>query len=359
MIIIPKASTKIDSLQAIRAFAAIAVMLFHGTQILHERLHYLFLNNLFIPGFSGVDVFFVLSGFIIFYTSSPEKSNVGIFLKKRFIRIYPIYWIVTILLIISFLFSPSSEQSYKSDLGIILGSFWLYPQKQYIVGVAWTLTYEVIFYLVFALTYLRKPIFLLYAFIGWITAILLFYFFNIKTNIFAIDVLTNPIILNFSFGCLVAFVYKRHSEITHSEWFFWGGLILFVLMWSIFYQLKSSNAEAFTDDMARVYLFGIPASLLIFGALYLPMAVPGLLVYLGDASYSLYLVHGTVLSILIKIVLKSNYGTLFANFSGAIILFISTLAISCCFYSLVEKNLLIYLNRVLVAPRTLKYPVQN
>jgi len=156
--------------------------------------------------------------------------------------------------------------------------------------------------------------------------------------------LTNPIILNFSLGCLVAYSYKRYSSLNFSNGFFWGGLILFFLMWVIFYQLKTSDASVFSGDMARVYLFGIPSAILIFGALYLPSAVPQLLVYLGDASYSLYLIHGTVLSGLIKVVIKLNLGDFFDNFAGATILFISTIIISCCFYSAVERPLLKFLN---------------
>ena len=322
---------------------------------MHDRLGYLFLDNLFIAGFSGVDVFFVLSGFIIFFTSCPGKNNIASFLKKRFIRIYPIYWVVTTLLIVSFFISPSADQSYKSDLGVIFGSYSLFPQKKYVVGVAWTLTYEVVFYLVFALTYFRNPKFLFYALASWIAIILLLHFFKIKTGVFVIDALTSPIILNFAFGCLVAYVYKQNSYFTHSGWFFWGGLILFIMMWSIFYQIKSSDPSSFSGDIYTVYLFGIPAAFLIFGALYLPVAVPGLLVYLGDASYSLYLVHGTVLSLLIKVVTKFNHEAIFGTFLGAIALFIGTLFISCCFYSLVEKNLLKFLNH----SRKVNYPTKN
>lgn len=345
--IIQTTSAKIDSLQAIRAFAAIAVMFFHGTEMLQDRLHYLFLSNIFMAGFSGVDVFFVLSGFIILYTSSAGKNNIVNFLKARFIRIYPIYWVVTALLIISFFISPSAEQSYKGDPGVILGSFSLFPQKKYVVGVAWTLTYEVIFYLVFAVTYFRNPRFLFYAFVGWISTILMCFFLNIKTDSPLLSALINPVILNFALGCLVAYLYKCYADFTYSGWLFWGGLILFILMWSIFYQLRISNSEAFTGDMDRVYLFGIPSAFLIFGALFLPFAVPRLLVYLGDASYTLYLVHGTVLSILIKIVFKFNQDAIFGSFAGAITLFICTVIISCCFYSVVERNLLKFLREAL------------
>ena len=346
---IQKTSSKIDSLQAIRAFAAISVMLFHGTQILDERLGYQFLSNIFMAGFSGVDVFFVLSGFIILYTSKPGTNNIAKFLKARFIRIYPIYWVVTILLIIAFFIAPTAEQAYKGNLNVILGSFTLFPQKTYVIGVAWTLTYEMIFYLVFAATYFKNPRFLFYTFVAWITVILIFFFANIKTDSLLIAILLNPIILNFAFGCLVAYFYKRNINLNYSGWFFWGGLILFTLMWSMFYQLRLSDPDVFTGDMDRIMLFGIPSAFLIFGALFLPFAVPRLLVYLGDASYSLYLVHGTVLSLLIKIVTKFNQVELFGTFFGAIVLFIATLIISCCFYTLVEKNLLTFLKKMFVS----------
>ena len=347
MIVAVKTSTKIDSLQAIRAFAAIFVMLFHGTEILHERLGYLFLNNIFNAGFSGVDIFFVLSGFIILHTSSVGKNNIVNFIKKRFIRIYPVYWLITVLLIVLFFISPTADQSYKGEFDVIVGSFLLIPQKQYVVGVAWTLAYEVIFYLVFAATFFRNPKFLLYAFASWVVIILIFYFFNIKTGFFAIDSLTRPVILNFALGCMVAFLYKQYPNFRNSGWIFWGAMLLFLLTWSIFYQIKASNSTAFTGDMARVYLFGIPASFMIFGALYLTVAIPRILVFLGDASYSIYLLHGTVLSLLIKIIFKLKLSTMFSSFEGAITLFILTLVISCLFYSIVERKILKLFNKLI------------
>jgi peptidoglycan/LPS O-acetylase OafA/YrhL len=116
-------------------------------------------------------------------------------------------------------------------------------------------------------------------------------------------------------------------------------------MWSKYYQLKLSNIDNLIEDFSQLYLFGIPSALIIFSALYLPIKIPKLLVYLGDASYSIYLIHGTVLSLLIKIVLKLNQSELFSNLLGAIVLFMGTIIISCIFYSLIEKNLLKLLNK--------------
>jgi len=340
---------KIDSLQAIRAFAAIAVMLFHGTEMLSERLGYLFVSNVFMAGFSGVDIFFVLSGFIILYTSSSGIDFYR-FIQKRFIRIYPVYWLVTLLLVGWFFVSPTPEQSYKGDLGVILGSLSLFPQKQYVMGVAWTLTYEVIFYIVFALTYFKSPIYLFFTFLIWVVVILSCDFFDIKSGYLAVDSLVNPIILNFALGCLIAYAYKRNSVCQYAVWFFWIGVFLFTLAWSSFYYFRLSDSTVFAGEMARVYLFGLPAAILIFGALHIPTSVPKVLVYLGDASYSLYLLHGTVLSILLKFVVKLNHVAIFSSFGGAAFLFVCAVFISCCFYSLVERNLLKLLSALISRP---------
>jgi hypothetical protein len=96
-------------------------------------------------------------------------------------------------------------------------------------------------------------------------------------------------------------------------------------------------------NMQRVCFFGIPASFLILGILYQTWSVSKVLIYLGDASYSIYLVHMLVLPILIELVGLLGFASNLASFSGAVTLFVCTVAISCCFYSLVEKSILNYI----------------
>ena len=350
-------SSKIDALQAIRGFAAIGVLMFHGTEMIHDKLGYLPMHNVAMVGFSGVDVFFVLSGFIILYTSFG-KTSVSNFVVKRFIRIYPIYWVVTVLLIGLYFLSPSPEQAHKGDLGVILGSLSLFPQERYVVGVAWTLTYEVIFYLVFAVSYFKSPRAFFYTFSSWVAIVLIFYLFHIKTGIYAVDVFINPIVLEFSFGCLIAYLYRKFQYIRHYQWFLGCGITLLVLMWSYYYQLKLIDSDILNDDMSRVCFFGIPAGLIIFGALYSCMLVPKVLVYIVDASYSLYLMHGTILSLLIKIITKYNYAGIFSNMMGEISLFLATLFISCIFYSKVEKKVLAFSTYLLLGSKPIEMPVR-
>ncbi len=340
---------KIDTLQILRAFAAISVVLFHGTNMIYERLGYTFCANIFSAGFSGVDIFFVLSGFIILYTAINKGFSKTEFLKRRFARIYPIYWIVTILLIFSYVAAPSIEQAHRGNFLKILNSLLLWPQseKDYVLSVAWTLSYEIIFYLVFAFTFLKKPVYLVYAFLGWIILILVTNLLGLSTHIVTIDTLLNPVVINFSFGCLIAYLYVKYPNFAYWRWVLLLGSILFVCSWSIFYYISSQNPMAFANPFSRVYLFGLPAALIIYGALYIHTPVSKVLVYLGDASYSIYLVHITMLSILTKIALKFHIQDLLGGFGASLFIFVCTLVGGCLFYQWIETPLLNFTNKLL------------
>lgn len=338
----PTLQTKIKSLQAIRGIAAVSVLLFHITPILREKFGYSFLGNFFMAGFSGVDVFFVLSGFIILHTSSRSSARFVSFIRKRFFRIYPIYWVVSVLTLMLFVFSPVAKYRFNFDLNFILGSLLLVPQKEYILGVAWTLMYEVIFYIVFALTYFFNPKLFYFTLTTWMILILGYYFYDVKTGVFSIDTMFKPIILEFMLGCVVAYFYGKGRLFNFSVQFLWIGLTLFFLSWLLFYHNQFAGYWVKGGDLSRVVFFGLPASLIIMGTLHSSYKVPNTFIYLGDASYSIYLVHASVISILIKCLTLLGWGHMFSGFLGAIILIASTLIISCLFYSLVERRLLDY-----------------
>lgn len=331
---------RIDSLQFLRAFAAISVMIFHGTKMLEAQLKFKFLDKLFVSGYSGVDVFFVISGFIILHTSNTQDFNVFRFFKKRFIRIFPVYWLVTIALLIAYCISPSSDQSYKGNINVIIGSLTLFPQKQYVVGIAWTLTFEVMFYIVFAIAYSAGKKCLYITLITWSAIILLLYALGIKaSNTFA-DMFLNPIILEFGFGCLLAYLYEHYKHVKASSLIAATGILLFITSWFVFYNAKYTNDDAFGSNLSRVYLFGVPAAISIYGLLYYANKVSPIFIYLGNASYSLYLIHGTVISVILKVLYKLRIDNYFSNTLGGLSIFVLTIIISCLFYSFVEKPIL-------------------
>ena len=141
---------KLCHLQALRGLAASLVVLTHSVRALHGD----YSGRFSVPGYFGVAAFFIISGFIIYKTSrSAFGSHKGAtdFITKRLIRIFPIYWIATILLIV---LSPHRAAYGASD---IICSLLLIPHyialndgMDPLLGPAWTLHYELLFYVFFA-----------------------------------------------------------------------------------------------------------------------------------------------------------------------------------------------------------------
>ena len=168
---------KILSIQALRGIAAILVVFCHSEQFISEfsTVHLkIYLGQCF--GQFGVDIFFVISGFIMVYISHNNFGDRRVilpFLMRRFTRIFPIYWLMTLIVVL--LIIPSGLYSYalpESQLAVVdaikstsylFKSFLLIPINDTsfnppvvgpVIGVAWTLVYEMFFYYVFSLVLL-------------------------------------------------------------------------------------------------------------------------------------------------------------------------------------------------------------
>ncbi|MDB5052413.1 MAG: acyltransferase 3 [Bacilli bacterium] len=108
------------------------------------------------PGDREVDIFFVLSGFIIYYIHSADigkKEQLKLFLIKRFVRIYPIYWVVLIGMTLVYLLIPNTGKGFELEFDNIVRSIILFPQINHLptIAVAWTLSYEILFYIFFCI----------------------------------------------------------------------------------------------------------------------------------------------------------------------------------------------------------------
>src|SRR4051794_18164497 len=101
---------KIHSIQYLRGIAAIMVVIYH-LQIQLQRMHY---NGTFPDWLSsGVDIFFVISGFIMWSTTIDHNMSVYEFIVRRLIRIVPLYWTVTTFFVIMMFVAPNVFQSSK------------------------------------------------------------------------------------------------------------------------------------------------------------------------------------------------------------------------------------------------------
>jgi exopolysaccharide production protein ExoZ len=279
-------------IQSMRGIAALLVVLFHLGEQSQVYLGRNFAYGLFGMGKSGVDFFFLLSGFIIchiHYDDFGYRSQFRSYVTKRFVRVYPLYLILTLIALAFYLagFGHTSKLSAQ----VIARSFLLLPQLAHtypIINVAWTLSYEVFFYAVFALGILagRKPLIVVAG------AILLGSFANVAFKLpFAgttwIDFIFSKFNLEFAGGCLIAYLVRkqalRASEAATALAIGFGG---FILSWILFYRSGSENPSIF---------FGMPYAFMVLGAAALDLRrsvhVPRVLTRLGDATYSIYLTH--------------------------------------------------------------------
>lgn len=347
---------KLNLIQAFRGLAALLVVLFHATQISEAQFNYLFLNNFFIFGDSGVDLFFVLSGFIIFYIHRSDinvKTKFKSFILKRFVRIYPIYWLLTILALFSYFFVPALwDKTYTLTLGGIIKSIFLIPQEQYpVVGVGWTLSYELLFYFMFSLLIFLRPKLSVPIVSGWLLLTLgLFFletFSSFEATPFYLKFLFSRYNLEFIFGVIAAYlVYKIRFKIKVNQAFLVLnlGVILFALCCIFFKPGELLNI--------RIIAYGISSMLIILGAalidLIAPLKIPTFLLHLGNASYSIYLTNKTLLRLLSGGALEVKLERAFGYFLTMSLIIVVTVALGCLVYSSVEKPLLEFSRKKLV-----------
>jgi len=331
------------SIQFLRFVAAFAVVIFHSQQALTKGAPGT-LGYWFELGAAGVHVFFVISGFVIMHTSFGG-TDVGMptkrFLLRRFVRIFPIYWLCCAAYIA---YHQSFGTPYELTPLQWLGAFLLLPvQSSAIIGPGWTLSYELYFYICFA-ALLWLPAFsallvLTGFFVGSIALGILVGF----TGPLAIG--TNPLILEFCAGCWLGYFFARRKVGTRPLGLSLVaiGVVMFILGALIDYRTVPLSV-----------IWGIPSILLVTGCLLFEQAGPlprllRRLSHLGDSSYVLYLIH--ILGI--TIVLDIGFDALVPmapidSIVGAIILSMVCAALAAAIFHFIEKPMLKWLRRNVV-----------
>jgi exopolysaccharide production protein ExoZ len=257
-------------------------------------------------GFAGVDLFFVISGVVMVYSSYDrlgEPREMTPFITRRVARIYPLYWVCTAAVLALAWAVPGVASREKFEATTLLKSIFLWPQAEYpVVAVGWTLTFEIYFYLVFAGLIALPRRTLPWALAGWgIVTLGLFPIFdqpeyrtslqgNLRVPLFA-----SPLALEFIAGCFIGWRARRGGMP-----FGFAALTLGLTMLAIAGSaLRMRYPLEMHYGLARVAIFGISSALMVYGCISLERAqklrVPGWLKSCGDASYSLYLTHMYVL----------------------------------------------------------------
>ncbi len=251
-------------------------------------------------GMAGVDLFFVLSGFIITTVSLGkfrQRGEAGRFLTRRFLRIYPAYWLWCLPVLVVFLIRPGIVNSTHGRPDV-LRSLLLIPQQHLpLLMIAWTLAYEVFFYLLFAgaLCWLRESA-LPWALGGWAAVVIAGHWLLMPGNTEPlIGLMFSPLLLEFIMGCAVALCVSRCTGIVATAALACGigGFVLGTL-------ILIMQGGWFPSDWDRMLIYGTSSAALVAG-LVASERVQGRSILhplsgLGDASYSLYLSHVPVIA---------------------------------------------------------------
>lgn len=299
-------------------------------------------------GYGGVDLFFVISGFIMVHTTRSGMLGPIGFLKKRLSRIVPLYYFFTIATVLLVILMPSVMRSSEARIDHLAYSLLFLPFEKapyriypvYYLG--WTLNFEIFFYLIYG-ALLQLGYGLRIAAVTVLLAALAFAGTWIDTPASygtAAFFYTRPIILDFALGVLVAHYFSVPRKVRNSLW--WcllavGGLGM--IFGGLFFGFGQS---AFAPPMNTTLRFGLPAALVLAGAVGLEqvgirIGTP-LMRAVGDASYSIYLSHYFFVGIVIVVAGHLSFGAGFQYFL-AIATCVAAVALGVLVFRLLERPL--------------------
>jgi peptidoglycan/LPS O-acetylase OafA/YrhL len=335
-----KPKSLLTNVQALRAIAALLVVCFHADK-LFAYLH--------IPpfGLGGVDIFFVVSGFIMVHTTMDRKTTPWEFMRHRISRIVPIYWVATLAVFAVAVIAPAAVKTTTSGSVALIKSLLFIPfaksgtstfRPDLFVG--WTLNYEMFFYVLFAigLAYPRYVVgvrWVCVALGGLVIAGLLANPQGTNLLLFYSD----SIVIEFALGMLIGLYLPR---VTVSPSRLNKGLLVSLLVASLACVVVIPTIAS--GNIPRLFTMGVPATGVVGSALLLEqcglvMTNP-LVLLLGGASYSLYLTHSFITEASVKL---GNVVHLKAW--SAAILIVATLALACFVAWVVSQTIELPLSR--------------
>ncbi|HEY1474856.1 MAG TPA: acyltransferase [Pseudolabrys sp.] len=297
---------KLPNIQILRACAAMMIVVYHcgvetarlsaaagGGRLFDED-----------PWGAGVPIFFAISGFIMVVTSAHAFGSLSAatdFMRRRLIRIVPLYWLVTTAALCVVLLAPSLSKAPAGDYLYIVASYLFWPYMRMTGDIrplatpGWTLNLEMLFYVVFAISLLlrrRLGLWLLFCSLGLLVAARVGGLLSGVTLNFWGD----PIILGFLLGAAVGIAYINGYRLSGLS-----ALMLTLIGFAvIFLSWIPSGTE---DALVRRLAEAAPATLILIALALGPQIDdsrklwwPALLI--GDASYSLYLIQEFLLRLM-------------------------------------------------------------
>jgi exopolysaccharide production protein ExoZ len=290
------------SIQVLRAVAALCIVVHHGLYELDQlaaRAGSATRWQSVLPLEAGVDLFFVISGFVMVYASRDMFGSTGAiipFLRRRLARIIPIYWVVTALYLVLSFGGLAPLNRVAPSIAEIATSLFFIPFErpdgfvQPVYSLGWTLNYEVMFYCLFALALPLKRAVAVPVVVGILMAMVMIGHL-IPSSTTMLHFWTRSIIVEFGLGMIIGHMMLSGTRPDRKT-----GLLLIVS--GVLLLIVGKTFPAFLPD--RMLQFGLPAAMFVMAALAFdappennPIIRP--LTSLGDASYAIYLLHPFVL----------------------------------------------------------------
>lgn len=347
---------RLQLIQFSRGLAAIIVVLYHTSTLYAINLNHAVYNNAFKFGKSGVDFFFVLSGFIIYIIHEKDfgkKEKISQYIIKRFIRIFPLYWIV-----LSYKIITTNE-----NVGTYIASILLLPiVSPPLVSVSWTLSYEILFYIIFGILILNNNKTIQSIIYIYLTIILVYWIYN---SIYEVNYspklkfLYSYYYIEFFFGICAGYIYRKNIFTKGRYFMTIFGMALFIVF--SYLSVKSVNYIAATENLDNItrseslksyyennsyIFFGIPSFFIISGISLIDkinkLKLNKYLLIIGDSSFSIYLIHSSLINIITKLI-NSNKLNIEYSIIPTILFCIIT---GIVFHKLVEAPLLNKINKI-------------
>jgi len=353
----PPEKPRFYGIQILRGIAAMLVLFHHQMLVALDHIPATPYLHFFDNGAMGVDLFFPISGFVMFLTASSllrrKASGPAIareFIWRRVVRVVPVYWILTTLKLLAFVIAPAFFLHFTLRPWNVIGSYFFLPafdhnlQPEPVIPVGWTLNAEMMFYAILALALaLRAPLLRFIATFIVTLAVIGFFVPQAANHPWqAFLIWTDPVSLEFVAGMIFGAMLSRIRAVP-----LW--LIAPLAGAGLIFALLVSVGPIFTFSPWRPLIWGVPGALIVWATLALEPVMrlhkQRALLLLGDASYSLYLVQ-TFLLPFVGFALKPLH--LHGAVGLLLFLLLSTpvvLAISIVFHLYVELPLLRALSR--------------
>jgi len=367
---IPVLPQRLNSIQALRGIAAILVLFFHIAEFQRQMagpnsLDLSLLEGFWNQGWAGVDLFFVISGFIMVYVTQKygrSMTDIKSFLWARITRIYPLWWVCCSILALYFyvtygLVEAPDRVTSSREAWIYFGkSLLLVPQENLpLLNLGWTLIHEIFFYLVFAGILCAPRQLLPRLLILWAALTLIGYLF--LSSHFSMgpisQLLISPLSLEFICGAFIGYLILNH-QIKSPKLIIWLGATLTILTLFLFPYLTLND-----ETLSRVIIYALPMSALVYGAAGLDIngssRIPSVFIHLGNWSYSIYLTHYISLSALRRFYKHYMPDSFLIGSSGiwdnilfVIIAIVLSIFVASLSYRFIERPSLIFFRRIKV-----------